>query len=869
MALIKVNLLRGTEEQMRNFLQQFAKRFVRKEKSSIAFKVLFADFKKSLELNNQILDIIGDANDKLSGDYIFDEHYIHTTCEQLTGLLRELIVTINHLTSQKYPGLFNSFHRIEEDLTLILQGKVLSQDIPLTLPYSEITRDHIDAVGGKNCHIAEIGSYLGLRIPRGFAITTSAFELYWKAGGLGEPVARIKEQWLGEKLSLSEASLKIQELIFKTPVPDILEKAILAAVTEVVGKDGPCEPCFAVRSSALGEDGVTSFAGQYQSCLSISPDQISGAYKQVVASLYSQQAMEYRLKKDFRPEEIMMAVACQLMIPAKVSGVMYTYDPLRPEDETILISSAWGLGEPVVSGAVPTDHFVLERKPPHKVIEMQIVCKDESMVITEHGGPTSAPVREEQRMEPSLKARQLHDMAEIGILLERYFRAPQDVEFAIDQAGQIVLLQSRQLQLYYDRPPRASDLSGLDGRYPVLLRGKGVAAMEGVASGPIWILEAGKDLADFPMGAVLVARYASPQLAKVIHKAAGFITDIGSTTGHLATVAREFRVPALFNTGDATTILNDGCEITMDIECLTIYEGQVSELGHYSLQEEVIEDMFEYRQLRRILRKIEPLNLVDPESDNFSPEHCKTYHDLTRFIHEKAVEAIIDIGFYHAHHRDTQAGKLLWEYPLDLVIIDVGGGVEGEHTKGVLAEEINSVPMQELLRGMSWPGVWDMTPSRVDVNSFMSSLTRTVPIQNSSPQDVGRNLAVISSEYTNINFRLGYHFTVIDAYISENILDNHLYFRFSGGVTDTVRRSRRIKLLGVILSYYDFLCETHGDTMVARLKRMDRKSMLKRLFLLGLLVAFTRQLDVKMINDARIDQYFKEIQTIMEESNDD
>ncbi len=853
---------------MRNFLLQFAEIFVKKKHSNTPFKVLFADFKKSLDLNNQILDIIGDANDKLSGDYIFDEHYIHTTCGQLTDLLRELIVTINHLTSQKYTGLFNSFHRIEEDLALILRGKVLSQDIPLTLQYSDITRDLVDAVGGKNCHIAEIGSYLGLRIPRGFAITTSAFELYWKAGNLDKSVAQIREQWLDEQLTLSEASSRIQELILKTPVPDILDKAILAAAAEVVGKDGRGKPCFAVRSSALGEDGVTSFAGQYQSCLSIPPDQITRAYKQVVASLYSQQAMEYRLKKDFRSEEVVMAVACQLMVPAKASGVMYTYDPLRPEGETILISSAWGLGEPIVAGAVATDHFVLERKPPHKAIEMQIVRKDESMVITGCGGLNNVAVRARQRTEPSLKAGQLHDLAKTGVLLERYFKAPQDVEFAIDQAEQIVLLQSRQLQLHYDRLPRACDLSGIDRSYPVLLRGKGVAAMEGIASGPVWILDAEKDLTDFPMGAVLVARHASPQLAKVIHKAAGFITDIGSTTGHLATVAREFRVPALLNTGDATTILRDGCEITMDIECLTIYEGQVPELQHYSLQEEAIEDMFEYRLLRRVLRKIEPLNLVDPESDNFTPENCKTYHDLTRFIHEKAVETIIDISFYHAHHRDTQVGKLLWEYPLDLVLIDVGGGIDGEHTKGILAEQISSVPMQELLRGMSWPGVWDMTPSRVDFNSFMSSLTRTEPIRNSSPEDVGRNLAVISSEYTNINFRLGYHFTVIDAYISENILDNHIYFRFSGGVTDTARRSRRIKLLGRILSHYDFLCEVHGDTVVARLKRMDRKSILKRLFLLGLLVAYTRQLDVKMINDTRIDQYFKEIQTIMEESND-
>ncbi len=852
---------------MRNLLQQLGQFFMKKEQSSVPFKVLFADFKKSLELNNKILDIIGDANDKLSGDYIFDEHYIHSICGRLTDLLRELIVTINHLTSQKYPELFSSFHKIEEDLEVILQGKVLSQNVALTLPYSEISRDHIDAVGGKNCHIAEIGSHLGLEIPRGFAISTAAFRAFWKKGNIDEKVTQILEQWHAEEIGVTEASSQIQTLILKTPLPDELEKAILAATAKIVGKKKSTVPCFAVRSSALGEDGVSSFAGQYQSCLSIPPSEIPQAYKLVVASLYGEQAMEYRLKKDFRPEEIMMAVACQLMVPAKASGVMYSYDPLRPEAETIIINSAWGLGEPIVSGEVPTDHFVLERRAPHETVEMQIVRKDESMVLTGCGALNSEPVLDEKRTKPSLKARQLRELAETGLILERYFKAPQDVEFAVDQSDKIILLQSRQLQLHFERQPRACDLSGIDGTYQALMRGKGIAAMEGIASGPVWIQHAGRNLDDFPMGAILVARHASPQLAKVIHKAAGFITDIGSTTGHLATVAREFRVPALFNTEDGTKVLQEGSEITMDVECLTIYEGLVPELHHYSLQEEPIEEMYEYRLLRRVLRKIEPLNLIDPESDTFTPRNCRTYHDITRFIHEKAVETIIDISFYHAHHRDTQAGQLLWEYPLDLILIDVGGGIEGEHEQGIRAEQISSIPMQEMLRGMSWPGIWDMTPAKVDLNSFMSSLTRTVPTRNSRPEDVGRNLAIISSEYTNINFRLGYHFTVIDAYISENILDNHIYFRFSGGVTDTARRSRRLKLLGTILSNYDFLCELHGDTVVARLKRMDRKSMLKRLFLLGLLVAFTRQLDVKMINDTRIEQYFKEIQTIMEESN--
>ncbi len=846
---------------------QIRKFFGLKKKETIPFKILFAEFKKSLDLNNQILDLIADANDKLSGDYIFDEQYIQSSCRRLDDLVRQLIVTINHLTEQKYVELYTSFHRIEEELEALLKGRALGRVKDFILPYNAVTRDLTDSVGGKNAHIGEIGAVLDLRIPDGFAITTAAFSFFLEENNIRETILEIRRQWHQSEIAVDDASRQIQKVIMEAEVPKALRDDILNAASHVSKQYQDTIPCFAVRSSAIGEDEISSFAGQYLSCLNIPLQEIPQAYKEVLASLFSPEAMEYRLMMDFRPHEIMMAVACQMMVPAKASGVLYTYDPVRPEEESMIVNSAWGLGEPIVAGEVATDNFVLERRPPHEVREIQIVRKSETMVLRGCGGIGIDKVGEERRMESSLTKQQLRELAEIGTQLEKYFKRPQDIEFAIDPQDKVIVLQSRQLRLQQKRAPRACDLIGLGGKYPVLVRGKGIAAMEGIATGPAWVFTEGRDLSTFPMGGILVARHATPQLARVINQAAGFITDVGSTTGHLATVAREFRVPALFNTENGTELIADGQEITLDTECLTIYEGIVQELQYYAIQEEPIEEMYEYRLLRRVLKKIEPLNLTDPTADNFTPEGCLTYHDLTRFIHEKAVETIIDLNFYHAHHRDSQAGKLLWDFPLDLILIDVGGGIEGSHEQGIQPEQIRSIPMQALLKGMSYPGMWDMTPAGVDFSSFMSSLTRTSSVRSTSPEDVGRNLAVVSAEYTNINFRLGYHFTVIDAFVSENILDNHIYFRFSGGVTETTRRSRRTRLLAKILSHYDFLCEMHGDIVVARLKRTDQGEMMQRLFLLGLLVGFTRQLDVKMVSEEIIDTFFNEIKTIMEKEH--
>ncbi|MBU1985739.1 MAG: PEP/pyruvate-binding domain-containing protein, partial [Proteobacteria bacterium] len=481
---------------MKNFLHRVGQLFQTKKQTTVPFKLIFTDFKKILNLNNQILDLIADANDKLSGDYIFDEHYIHTTCHQLTDLVRELIVLINHLTQQKYSDLYNSFHHIEEKIQAILQGDVLCPVTDFILPYSSITRDLIDAVGGKNANLAEIGFVLGFSIPDGFAITTAAFSSFWLENNLEEKVSAIIEQWQEKTIAVEEMACKIQQLIFDSTVPAKLEKEILDAAGSLTKGKQDTIPCFAVRSSAQGEDGVSSFAGQYRSCLNIPLKNLPQAYKEVVASLYSPEAMEYRLRKDFRSNEIKMSVACQLMIPAKTSGVMYSYDPVLPEEETLIISSAWGLGEPIMSGKVSTDLFVLNRQPPHEVKEVQVVRKERSMVLHGSGGIGMESVREEQQTQPSLKKQQLKMLAEIGLQLEKYFKKPQDVEFAIDQQDRIIVLQSRQLSLQQEQRPRASDLTDLGGKYPVLMQGRGIAAMKGIASGPAWVLDHDSNLQD-------------------------------------------------------------------------------------------------------------------------------------------------------------------------------------------------------------------------------------------------------------------------------------------------------------------------------------------------------------------------------------
>jgi pyruvate,water dikinase len=154
---------------------------------------------------------------------------------------------------------------------------------------------------------------------------------------------------------------------------------------------------------------------------------------------------------------------------------------------------------------------------------------------------------------------------------------------------------------------------------------------------------------------------------------------------------------------------------------------------------------------------------------------------------------------------------------------------------------------------MMTPGMWSTEPVSVDLGSFMSSLTRTFSSSLATPKYLGQNLAMISKEYMNLSLRLGYHFNIIDAYISDKVNDNYAYFRFLGGVTDLQRRSRRARLLAELLEAHDFRVDVRGDLVVGRIKKLDTVRMVGKMKTLGHLVAFTRQLDVTMVSDAEVE----------------
>ena len=819
----------------------------------VQFNVLFTVFQKILGYNNYALELMAEMGTKLGGSYVFDRQYIHSTCHDMAELVYKLIYNLNTLAPKKYTKLFNAFDKINKEIEEELAGRLVIPQTDYTMPFSLITGDFTDVVGAKNANLAEVKNVLELTTPEGFAITTRAFQAFMDYNRLDEEVFNMIAAWRKGGLSKDEAGEKIQDLILKGTVPPELQSSISSATDRLYQNAKNGQALLALRSSARSEDSEHSFAGQYLSLLNQPRENILDAYKSVIASTFSGSAMEYRFQKGFAEHEEAMAVACQFMVDAAVSGVLYTLDPRAPEREVMMISAAWGLGAPVMAGKVKTDLFTVDREAPHSLVSLDIVRKEKKLAILNGGGTDLSPVREDLQTKSCLPDEQIRRIAAAGLRIERHFKKPQDIEWALDRQDRLYILQARPLNIKAQVAQMVCDISAVLKTYPVIFENKGMIAAEGIAAGKVFVVKSEEELNDFPQGAILVTPYTSPRLAKVIKKANAIITDVGSPTGHMATIAREFRVPTIVNTEIATQLLHTGQEITVDARQNVVYAGTVKELCYYEFSEEAFEETYEYRLLRRVLKKIAPLNLLDPSDYNFVPEACKTFHDITRFVHEKAVEALISLEYANIRNTRTASKKLKFDIPLDLVLIDIGGGIEPSATAGLVEPaDVLSVPMSAFLKGLSAPGAWNTDPVSVDFGSFMSSLTKTFSFSVASPRFVGQNLAVLSKEYVNINLRLGYHFNMIVAYISENPNDNYAYFRFLGGVTDIARRSRRAQLLSEILSKNDFRIDVRGDLVVARIKKLGPERMLKKMYLLGMLVGFTRQLDVKMTTDQNI-----------------
>jgi len=825
----------------------------------VEFRILFEKFRNILKGNNRVLELIAELEDKISGDYIFDIHYLQKTTSALSEELYRVVSNLNILSGNKYSVLFDIHSRIQLKLDTILEGKSAIAEAPFVVRLDEIDRDDEELVGGKNAVLGEIRNHLRFDTPDGFAITAAAYHEVIKHNALMPKIRGIFQPGKADKPQLSEKEREeAVERLFKTvTIPPALSKSIVYELKNLY-KKRKRKPYLAIRSSAVGEDeSARSYAGQFRSMLNISADKIVPAYISIITSRFKHLPYSSDIILHDSDSDLPMAVSVQEMIRAKAAGVAYSLDPAAATHDRMIISAVFGLGIPVVSGTANSDLFYVSRLHPSEIIEKKIVKKETMEVPVAHGGTEVISVPGKLQRQPSVSDRQVIQIAEIAFVLERYFKKPQDIEWAVDENDQIHILQSRPLIMSARPQKKHEKLLDSLNQYQVLLNKQGIIANRGIAAGKVYVVSEDMDAEAFPLGAIAVAQHSSPKLAPVIRKTAAIITDVGSSTGHMATLAREFGVPAIIGAGNATSILHTDMEITVDAQENIVYKGIIGQLLEYEIKgEDIYIDMPEYKVLRRILKRVAPLHLIDPGSKDFTGENCRTFHDIIRFSHEKAVLELINLNISSRRFPDIEPKALQLPIPLGLKVIDIGGGLTPlEKKQGKISpEDVISLPMKATLQGLTAPSMWSTDPVELRFGDFMSSITRYSDSDKKLAYQ-GENLAVISDNYMNLSLRLGYHFNVIDAYISRNINDNYIYFRFVGGVTEDERRHRRALVIKSILEKNNFKVTVKGELVVGSIKKSSEPELKKILNTLGKLIGFTRQLDAKMQSEESVSYY--------------
>jgi pyruvate,water dikinase len=828
------------------------------EELRIAFRARYHQFKLLLNANNRALETMAEIEEALKGTWPFGMHFVRSRCTAVAASVFQMVKNLNDLAPGPYSALFDRFKEIQGLINPYLSPKDQSSGGPLVLALDDIDRNMADQVGAKMANLGEMKNRLGLRVPDGFVITADAYYSFMNEGGLQAEVDRmIQSADAGRLDELFSLSAAIQQLIIRTTIPEELEKAITSAYSELELKSGK-NVAVAMRSSALGEDASgASFAGQYRSILNVRKENLLHAYKEIVASKYGLTAMTYRLNRGIRDEDVAMCVGCLAMVEGRAGGVAYSRDPLRPASDAVVINSVLGLPKSVVDGTGPVDVFSVSRSSGGERIKKEIALKREKFICYPDEGVCRLELAEEEGKEPSLGEREALEIADTADLLERHYGRPQDIEWAVDQRGEVIFLQVRPLQrsLEVDQP-RPVKLPP-HSREAVLLSG-GVTASPGVGTGGVFIVKKDMDALSFPEGAVLVAEQSLPRWAPLLSKAAAIVTEQGSLAGHLGNVAREFGVPAIFGVKGAVDILKQQGIVTVDADSRLIYRGAVEVPGRKAERKKALmEGSPVLETLKAASRHIVPLNLLDPDSPTFAPKECRTFHDITRFCHEKAVHEMFEFGKRH-RFPERSSKQLVCDVPMQWWILNLDDGfMEEVQGRYVRLENIISIPMRAIWEGISafpWEG-----PPPVDGKGMMSIMFEATTNRNLVPgiksSYANRNYFMISKNYCSLISRLGFHFSTIETLVSERTSENYISFSFKGGAADFDRRLKRVLFVGEILEGIGFRITVKEDTLMARMEDRDIEHMKGRLRVLGYLTIHTRQLDMIMLRQSSVEKY--------------
>jgi len=467
---------------------------------------------------------------------------------------------------------------------------------PFVLDLNQVGSGDVALVGGKCASLGELFRSLsprGVRAVDGFATTSEAYRLLLETDNLGK---RLRELMRGldhnDIRALNEAGREARALMLDTPLPKGVHDAIIGSYRRLCERLGRT-PEVAVRSSATAEDlPEASFAGQQDTILNVRGEEaLIEACHRCFASLWTDRAISYRAARGFDHFEVALSIGVQPMVRSDLacSGVMFTLDTESGFRDVVVINGAWGLGEAIVQGMATPDEWIVF-KPTLKtgarpIISRRIGTKEVKMVYGLDGrGTRTREVVEAQRLRSCLSDYEVLELARWATIIEDHYSdlahkpTPMDIEWAKDgYTGELFILQARPETVHSINHQPYVESYKLTGEHGAPLV-SGIAVGEKISQGRVSVLADPDQLAQFQAGDVLVTSMTDPAWEPIMKKAAAIVTDRGGRTCHSAIISRELGLPCIVGTGNATSVLKTGTQVT--VSCAegahgNIYEGEI------------------------------------------------------------------------------------------------------------------------------------------------------------------------------------------------------------------------------------------------------------------------------------------------------
>jgi pyruvate, water dikinase len=340
-------------------------------------------------------------------------------------------------------------------------------------------------LGGKFANLAEMTA-AGFAVPPGFGVSTAAYRYFMKECGLVSEAQEVQQAARTLALpNMKARSANLVEAIASAPMPGKLESAVRANYALLEEKTGQKGVPVAVRSSSESEDLVgASFAGQYDTYLWITgADAVLQNIRACWASMFGEAVLTYRreIKDAGAQEDSAICVGIQQMVEARAAGVMFTLDPLNGDRSKIVMEACWGLGEGVVKGDINPSRYAID-KVTFEVIKREIIPQAEEYRFDPVAGAVGlAPVEAERQESACIDTPEAIALAELAKQIEQRRGAAQDIEWALNQAGDIRILQVRPETVWSQRESEGLVSSTKSPVDHVLARLSGVPVADGAS----------------------------------------------------------------------------------------------------------------------------------------------------------------------------------------------------------------------------------------------------------------------------------------------------------------------------------------------------------------------------------------------------